>query len=123
MRIRHDNRDDVRVVHVKGCLAGVEAEEKLWRVLNRIIRWRTTLLIVDLTEVTFVSVMVVSVFVKAHYDFRDRGGRVVFSGANERVAGMITMMTNLEYPLELVATHEEAKTLLAPPEPVPIVEA
>ncbi len=117
MRIRHGSRDGIRVMRLKGRLAGTDAEERLSKVFRRIVRPRTARLIVDLTEVDFVGVMVVHVFVVAHYTLRKLGGRMVLSGASEHVAQMITQMTNLEHPLELTATYEEAAASLLAPAP------
>jgi len=124
MRIRHDCIDGVRIVYLRGHLAGDMKEEGLQRALHRVIRPKNARLVVDLGEVTFISVLVVDVFVRAHLKLRSFGGRLVFCRANEYVGNLMVTMTDLEFPFELVPAFEEAKALLlAPPEPVPIVEA
>jgi anti-sigma B factor antagonist len=80
---------DIARVHINGRIVDGRPAEDLTATLSRLHREGRTKTIIDLTDVTWFDSLAIGILVAHYTSTVKRGGRVVLSGANDRVRSLM----------------------------------
>ena len=107
MKVRVEG--DIVVVTPSGWLVGGAETEHLVDAIRRFVDGGARRMVVDLSEVPMFNSLAVGSLLGCRQNLHDRGGRLVLSGANERLVGILRV-TRMTMVFQL---HESLETAVA----------
>jgi anti-sigma B factor antagonist len=97
---------DLTVVRLSGKILGGHESDVLRKELDRLFERGDQRLLVDLTEVPWMNSAGLGILLSAYSRMKDRGGVIRFSGAGERVRGIL----NTTKLLTVLEVHDDEES-------------
>jgi anti-anti-sigma factor len=96
------------ILHLNGQFVGGVETDDLITEFEKVVTVKNPQLIVDFTNTTFLSSIVIGLLVKMHAKFSETDGKLFFCGLNPTLRSVLKM-TKVDTILNIVDTLEQAK--------------
>ena len=113
MECLHEDTDGVRIIRLAGRM-DIEGNERVAHHFNALTAFGTPAVIVDLSDVEFLSSLGISTLVTGAKNIRLRKGVLALCGARPNVQSALER-TNITAIIPTCATFDEARVLVATP--------
>ena len=106
-QIKHEEREGISIVHLRGQFIGGEETDRLRETLNNMAEEKKAALIVDLEKVTYLNSTVLGVLISTHANFTKRNSRIALCNISKNIEN-IFVITKLTLVFDIYPTVDEA---------------
>ncbi len=107
MTYKHEECENYTIVYLEGQYIGGEETDKLSEFLKSFRKQNKLKLILDMESVTYLSSIVIGLFVKVSNDFYDEGGKLAFINVNKAIMEVFKI-THVDSNLHIFSSLDDA---------------
>lgn len=106
-QIRHEERNGITIVHLRGQFIGGDETDQLRTLLNRLAEEKKAALIIDLEKVTYLNSTALGVLISTHANFTKRNSKVALCNISKNIEN-IFVITKLTLVFDIYPTVDDA---------------
>lgn len=106
-QIRHEERDGIIIIHLRGQFIGGDETDELRKILNGLAEEKKTVLVIDLEKVTYLNSTALGVLISTHANFTKRNSKVALCNISKNIEN-IFVITKLTLVFDIYPTVDDA---------------
>jgi anti-sigma B factor antagonist len=106
-QIRHEERDGIIIIHLRGQFIGGDETDELRKILNGLAEEKKNALVIDLEKVTYLNSTALGVLISTHANFTKRNSKVALCNISKNIEN-IFVITKLTLVFDIYPTVDEA---------------
>lgn len=106
-QIRHEERDGIIIIHLRGQFIGGDETDELRKMLNGLAEEKKTSLVIDLEKVTYLNSTALGVLISTHANFTKRNSKVALCNISKNIEN-IFVITKLTLVFDIYPTVDDA---------------
>lgn len=106
-QIRHEERDGIIIIHLRGQFIGGDETDELRKILNGLAEEKKTSLVIDLEKVTYLNSTALGVLISTHANFTKRNSKVALCNISKNIEN-IFVITKLTLVFDIYPTVDDA---------------
>lgn len=106
-QIRHEERDGIMIIHLRGQFIGGDETDELRKILNGLAEEKKTSLVIDLEKVTYLNSTALGVLISTHANFTKRNSKVALCNISKNIEN-IFVITKLTLVFDIYPTVDDA---------------